>query len=198
MRIQGKLAYPWRRAALLRLRRSGRRRRIRESTTRLGPFKHPVDVTEIDVAMMRRAIELAGRAAAKGEVPVGAVIYRGSQILAEAFNLRESCSDPTGHAELLAIAAAGRALGQWRLTDCTLAVTLEPCPMCAGAMVNARLGRLIYGATDPKAGACHTLYSIPADERLNHRVEMIGGVLADQCGNLLSEFFRQRRHRPGL
>jgi tRNA(adenine34) deaminase len=151
------------------------------------------DVSEIDLAMMRRAIDLGRQAAALGEVPVGAVVYKGSEIIAEAYNLRESASDPTGHAELLAISAAGKKLGEWRLTDCSLAVTLEPCPMCAGAMVNARLGRVIYGATDPKAGACHTLYRIPTDTRLNHRVEMIGGVLADECGQLLKDFFKQRR-----
>jgi len=159
---------------------------------RLQTSRHP-DVSDIDLAMMQRAIELAGKAAALGEVPVGAVVYRGSKIIAEAFNLRESASDATGHAELLAISKAGRALGEWRLTDCSLAVTLEPCPMCAGALVNARLGRLIYGAADPKAGACHTLFEIPSDERLNHRVTMIGGVLADRCRKLLRDFFQQRR-----
>lgn len=152
-------------------------------------------VSEIDLAMMRRAIDLGRQAAAVGEVPVGAVVYKGSDIIAEAYNLRETESDPTGHAELLAISMAGKALGEWRLTGCSLAVTLEPCPMCAGAMVNARLGRVIYGATDPKAGACHTLYRIPIDARLNHRVEMIGGVLADDCAQLLKDFFKQRREQ---
>jgi tRNA(adenine34) deaminase len=145
------------------------------------------------MAMMRRAIGLAGKAAAIGEVPVGAVVYKGSKIIAEACNLREAHSDPTGHAELLAISQAGRSLGEWRLTECSLAVTLEPCPMCAGALVNARLGRLIYGATDPKAGAVHTLYKIPTDARLNHRVMVIGGVLAQECAKLLKTFFAQRR-----
>jgi tRNA(adenine34) deaminase len=164
----------------------------RTAPLRLHQDHHP-DVSQTDLAMMERAIELAGKAAAIGEVPVGAVIYRGSKIIAEGYNLRESECDPTGHAELLAISKAGRALGEWRLTDCTLAVTLEPCPMCAGALVNARLGRLIYGATDPKAGACHTLYTIPVDQRLNHRVTMIGGVLAARCQKLLKDFFQQRR-----
>lgn len=159
---------------------------------RLHSERHP-DVTDVDIEMMQRAIKLAKRAATIGEVPVGAVVYRGSKILAEGYNVRESASDPTGHAELLAISKAGKALGDWRLTDCSLAVTLEPCPMCAGALVNARLGRLIYGAADPKAGACHTLYEIPIDERLNHRVTMIGGVLANECRTLLREFFQQRR-----
>ena len=155
---------------------------------------HHADVTENDLVMMRRAIELGRQAAAAGEVPVGAVVYRGDEILAEAHNLRETASDPTGHAELLAISLAGKKLGEWRLSDCSLAVTLEPCPMCAGAMVNARIARLIYGATDPKAGACHTLYRIPTDARLNHRVDVYGGVLAEECGKLLTEFFKTRRH----
>ncbi len=162
------------------------------ATLRLHTGRHE-DVTEIDIAMMQRAIELARKAAAIGEVPVGAVVYRGEQILAEAYNLRETSNDPTGHAELLAISLAGKKRAEWRLTDCSLAVTLEPCPMCAGAMVNARLGRLIYGTTDPKAGACHTLYHIPTDSRLNHRVEVISGVMADQCAKLLTDFFQQRR-----
>lgn len=183
----------WAYLALPRLRRSGRRRRLREMTQlRLKTGRHP-DVTEIDIAMMQRAIELAHKAAAMGEVPVGAVVYKGERVLAEAFNLREAASDPTGHAELLAISKAGKSRGEWRLTDCSLAVTLEPCPMCAGALVNARLGRLIYGAADPKAGACETLYEIPIDERLNHRVTMIGGVMADECRKLLRDFFQQRR-----
>jgi tRNA(adenine34) deaminase len=150
-------------------------------------------VTDLDVAMMERAIELANQAAAIGEVPVGAVVYKGNQIVAEGYNLRESTNDPVSHAELLAMSRAGRALKEWRLTGCSLAVTLEPCPMCAGAMVNSRLDRVIYGATDPKAGACHTLYRIPSDSRLNHEVEVIGGVLASRCRKLLRDFFQHRR-----
>ena len=153
----------------------------------------PRGVNEIDLAMMSRAIELGKKAAAVGEVPVGAVVYKGNKIIAEGYNLREASNDPVGHAELLAMSAAGKKLGEWRLTDCTLAVTLEPCPMCAGAMVNARLGRVLYGATDPKAGACHTLYRIPTDSRLNHEVEVIGGVLASKCRQLLRDFFQHRR-----
>lgn len=159
---------------------------------RLQLERHP-DVTDVDIEMMQRAIKLAKKAATLGEVPVGAIVYKGSKVLAEGYNVRESASDPTGHAELIAISKAGKALGDWRLTDCSLAVTLEPCPMCAGALVNARLGRLIYGAADPKAGACHTLYEIPIDDRLNHRVAMIGGVLANDCRALLRDFFQQRR-----
>ncbi|MCP3903474.1 MAG: nucleoside deaminase [Planctomycetes bacterium] len=146
--------------------------------------------------MMERAIALAGEAAALDEVPVGAVVYRGDEVIAEGYNVRESAHDPVGHAELLAIARAGKALGAWRLAGCSLAVTLEPCPMCAGALVNARIERVLYGATDPKAGACDTLYQIPSDPRLNHEVEVIGGVLAERCGALLTEFFRRKRQRP--
>ncbi len=151
------------------------------------------DVSATDLAMMERAIALAAEAALRAEVPVGAVVYKGDRIIAEASNNREAAQDPVGHAELLAMSKAGKALGNWRLTDCTLAVTLEPCPMCAGAMVNARLDRVIYGADDPKAGACRTLFRIPTDERLNHRVTVIGGVLADQCQKQLREFFGRRR-----
>jgi tRNA(adenine34) deaminase len=150
-------------------------------------------VSDVDVRMMERAIRLARQAALDGEVPIAAIVYRGEEILAEAANNRERAADPTGHAEVVAIREAGRKLGEWRLDGCSMAVTLEPCPMCAGAAVNARLGRLVYGATDPKAGACETLYSIPSDVRLNHRVEMFGGVLANQCVELLRAFFRERR-----
>ena len=151
------------------------------------------NVSAIDLAMMERAIVLAPKAAAQGEVPVGAVVYRGEQILAEAANNREETRDPVGHAELLAMSQAGKVLGDWRLIDCTLAVTLEPCPMCAGAMVNARLSRVIYGASDPKAGACKTMFRIPTDKRLNHEVTVIDGVLAERCSNLLKDFFKRRR-----
>lgn len=162
------------------------------SQLRLAQTVHP-DVTEIDIAMMERAIVLASKAAAMDEVPVGAVVYRRDRIIAEACNLREKSKDPVAHAELLAISRAGRALGEWRLSDCSMAVTLEPCPMCAGAMVNARLGRVIYGASDPKAGACNTLFTIPTDKRLNHEVEVISGVLADRCAKLLKDFFQRKR-----
>ncbi len=150
-------------------------------------------VSDVDVRMMERAIQLARTAALNGEVPIAAIVYRGEEILAEAANNRERAADPTGHAEVVAIREAGRKLGEWRLNECSMAVTLEPCPMCAGATVNARIGRLIYGATDPKAGACETLYSIPSDPRLNHHVEMHGGVLAHRCVELLRAFFKERR-----
>ena len=152
-----------------------------------------VCATEVDVDMMKRAIELANRAAAMEEVPVGAVVYRGNEIVAEAHNNRESSADPTGHAELLAIRLASEKLDSWRLNDCSLAVTLEPCPMCAGAIVNSRIGRVVYGATDPKAGACESLYEITSDDRLNHQVNMVSGVLADECSKLLKDFFKERR-----
>ena len=159
---------------------------------RLIQEEHP-GLTAIDVAMMRRAIELARQAEAIEEVPIGAVVYRGEQIIAEAHNNRETTRDPVGHAELLAISRAGKILKDWRLSGCTLAVTLEPCPMCAGALVNARVERLIYGAQDPKAGACDSLYAITDDKRLNHRLTVFPGVLGDECGELLKAFFRRRR-----
>ena len=162
------------------------------SRLRLATRVHP-EFLPLDLRMMERAIDLARRAAAADEVPVGAVIYRGEEVVAEASNNREETGDPTGHAEVVALRLAGERLGTWRLDDCSMAVTLEPCPMCAGALVNARLGRLIYGASDPKAGACCTLFNIPEDHRLNHRVTMIGGVEEDRCAELLRSFFRRRR-----
>jgi len=143
--------------------------------------------------MMRRALALAHQAAEAGEVPVGAVVYCSDIVVSEARNDRESSLDPTGHAELLAIRRAAERLGRWRLNDCTMAVTLEPCTMCAGAMVNARLQRVVFGARDPKAGACGSLYLIPADRRLNHRVAVVEGVLERECGEVLTAFFRRRR-----
>jgi len=162
---------------------------------RSTPRAHPGtgQTTERDLRMMRRALELAQKSAAADEVPVGAVLYRGDQIIAEAHNLREAVNDPTGHAELVAIRSAAKALKTWRLSDCSLAVTLEPCPMCAGAIVQARVGRLVYGATDPKAGAVHTLYNLCTDRRLNHNVEIVSGVLANEASELLKAFFRRRR-----
>jgi tRNA(adenine34) deaminase len=150
-------------------------------------------VTATDVAMMERALMLARRAAEAGEVPVGAVVYRGTEIIAEAANTREFERDPCGHAEMLAIREAARKLGEWRLNDCSLAVTLEPCPMCAGAIVNARVGRVLYGAVDPKAGACESLYRITSDERLNHRPQMYSGLMSEQCAEVLRAFFRKLR-----
>jgi tRNA(adenine34) deaminase len=148
---------------------------------------------ELDRAMMGRALELARQAIDLGEVPVGAVIVRDGKIVAQAFNLRETLHDPTAHAERVAITLAGRALGSWRLDGCTLYVTLEPCAMCAGAVVLSRIDRLVYGAKDPKAGACASLYRLVSDPRLNHRAAITAGVLERECGEILSLFFQERR-----
>ena len=143
---------------------------------------------------MRAALAAARDAAAAGDVPVGAAAFTpDGRVLAAAGNRRERDGDPTAHAELLALRAAAAALGSWRLDDVTLAVTLEPCAMCAGAMVNARLGRLVFGAPDPKAGAAGSLYNLCADPRLNHELPVTRGVLADECGAVLVEFFAARR-----
>jgi tRNA(adenine34) deaminase len=153
----------------------------------------PQEGTDLDVRMMRRALDQARLAAGKGEVPVGAVIYRGDEVLAEAHNERELAQDPTGHAEMIAMRAAAKRLGSWRLDGCSLAVTLEPCPMCAGAMVNARLPRLVYGAADPKMGCVDTLYRLCSEPRFNHRLVVVRGVLAEECGAVLKAFFQARR-----
>src|SRR5271166_1392768 len=157
------------------------------------PLSPNLEADEFDHAMMERALDLARQAANLGEVPVGSVIVHDRKIVSQAFNLRETLQDPTAHAERLAITLAGRALGSWRLENCTLYVTLEPCPMCAGAIVQGRITRVVYGATDPKAGACDSLYRLVADPRLNHRAKVTAGVLAEECGALLSEFFQGRR-----
>lgn len=148
-----------------------------------------------DDLLMQEAITQARAALALDEVPIGCVIFHrpSESIIARAHNLRESRSDPTAHAEILAIRRAAAALDDWRLTDCTLAVTLEPCPMCAGAMVNARVGRLVYGCADPKAGAVRTLFQLCDDPRLNHRIEIASGILSDPCAQLLSDFFKAQR-----
>lgn len=153
--------------------------------------------TEMDSRMMSRAIVLAEEAARAGEAPIGAVAYEtaSGRVVAEARNTREGDADPCGHAELLAIRAAAAALGDWRLNECTMVVTLEPCCMCAGALVNARVGRVVFGAFDPKAGAVGSLMNLLADRRLNHRPVVIGGVEAEACGTLLREFFRSLRER---
>jgi tRNA(Arg) A34 adenosine deaminase TadA len=147
---------------------------------------------------MRRALDLARRAAQLGEVPVGAAVYEteSGRIVGEGFNRREIDQDPTAHAEVIAIREAAFTLGTWRLTGCTMAVTLEPCPMCAGLIVNARLGGLVYGASDPKAGAAGTLYDLTVDSRLNHCVVPVAGVLAAESAELLSGFFRALRSGP--
>ncbi len=147
----------------------------------------------LDENFMRRALELAREAEAAGEVPVGAVVVRDGEIVAEGWNRPISTCDPTAHAEIIALRAAGTALGTYRLLDTTLYVTLEPCPMCAGAMVHARVKRLVYGATDPRAGASGTVFNITQHPALNHRLECAGGVLAEECGTLLRDFFAARR-----
>ncbi len=146
-----------------------------------------------DQAMMRRAIELAQCAAELDEVPVGAVVCLENEIVGEGYNRRECDRDPLAHAEIIAIEAAARHLDRWRLSDCSIVVTLEPCPMCAGAIVNARIQRLVFGGRDAKAGAARSLYEITDDPRLNHRCEVTEGVLRDECVALLQEFFKAKR-----
>ena len=156
-----------------------------------------VQATETDVRMMRRAIELAREAASVGEAPVGALVYvtETGEVIGEGLNDRERAHDPAGHAEFHAIRAAAQHLGDFRLEGCTLVVTLEPCPMCAGLIVNARVDRLVYGATDPKAGACGSVLNVTEDARLNHRVTPIAGVLATESSELLKSFFRSLRNK---
>jgi len=144
---------------------------------------------------MALALEQAQQAARDGDVPVGAVLVAKGELLAIGRNLREVDQDPTAHAEIVALRAGAAARGNWRLGETTLYVTLEPCAMCAGALVNARVTRLVYGTTDPKAGAVTSLMALCTDSRLNHRLEVIGGVLAEPCGEILREFFRARRKR---
>ncbi len=153
--------------------------------------RHPFHVSHMEMAL-----EEARTALAEDEVPIGAVIVSAEQgVIARGHNQREQLVDPTAHAEMIAITQAAQALGSWRLEKCILYVTLEPCPMCAGAIVQARLPLVVYGAADPKAGACHTLYEITNDPRLNHRCEVIGGVLAERCAGILSDFFLSKRKR---
>ena len=143
---------------------------------------------------MQQALEVARNATWSGDVPVGAVVLDpGGELIATGQNAREAESDPTAHAEILAIRAAAKHLGSWRLDGCTLVVTLEPCTMCAGAVVLARLSRLVFGAYDPKAGAAGSLWDVVRDRRLNHRPEVVGGVLADESAELIRAFFRSRR-----
>jgi tRNA(adenine34) deaminase len=150
-----------------------------------------------DETYMRLALEEAAAAGNEGEVPIGAVVVCDGAVVARAHNRRENDRDPTAHAELLAIRAAADALGRWRLSDCTVYVTLEPCPMCAGAMHQARIARLVYGAPDPKAGAVGTLYDLSDDERLNHRFDVTTGVLAEESAALLRSFFGRLRKEGG-
>ena len=142
---------------------------------------------------MRLAIEEAHIAASEDEVPVGAVVVAGGRVIASGHNQREQLQDPTAHAEMIALTQAASSLGSWRLEGCLLYVTLEPCPMCAGGILQARVPGVVWGAADPKAGAVQSLYTLFEDRRLNHRVEHLGGVLAEECGQLLSDFFRRKR-----
>ena len=143
---------------------------------------------------MRAAIEAARTADENGDVPIGAVISCNGRIVAKAWNQKEQLRDPTAHAEIIALTQASAALNGWRLSGCTIYVTLEPCPMCAGALVMARIDRLVYGCDDPKAGACGTLYNIVNDGRLNHKLDLTAGVLAGECRDQLQQFFRNRRN----
>jgi tRNA(adenine34) deaminase len=144
---------------------------------------------------MREALAEADQARARGEVPVGAVAVHGGRVIGRGHNLRETARDPSAHAELIAMRAAAAYLGSWRLVNVDVYVTLEPCPMCAGALVNARVTRLVYGADDPKAGAVRTLYQLLEDPRLNHRVEVVRGVLSDDCAASLRHFFAEIRRK---
>jgi len=150
-------------------------------------------INEKDNQFMKLAIEQAGIAQENGDVPIGAVIIHNGQIIGKAYNQREQLQDPTAHAEIIALTQAAAAMESWRLEGCTMYVTLEPCPMCAGALVLARIDRLVYGCDDPKTGAVKSLYNIVTDGRLNHRIEVTSGVLADECSKILQDFFQKKR-----
>jgi tRNA(adenine34) deaminase len=147
----------------------------------------------VDERWMRRALLLAENAAEADEAPIGCVIVQGDRLIGEGYNLRESLKDPTAHAEMIAITQAAQSLEDWRLERCTLYVTLEPCPMCAGAILQARVPRIVFGAVDPKAGAVESVFRLLSDARLNHRCRIVGGVLAEPCGAILTEFFAAKR-----
>jgi tRNA(adenine34) deaminase len=152
-----------------------------------------INITKQDEQFMGVAIEAAKIAEENGDVPIGAVIVYKDQIIAKAYNQREQLKDPTAHAEIIALTQAAAYLESWHLNGCTMYVTLEPCPMCAGALVLARIDRLVYGCDDPKTGACKSLYNIVQDDRLNHRLEVTSGVLQEQCREQLQQFFARRR-----
>ena len=176
-----------------------------ETRTRRDFESPPLPVSHSPILMpsheffMQQALREAQVAFEQDEVPIGAVVVQhdsltgDDRVIGVAHNQRELLRDPTAHAEMIAITQAAEALGNWRLDGCTLYVTLEPCPMCAGAIIQARLPLVVYGCTDPKAGACHTLYQITNDPRLNHRAQVVGGVLADRCAAVLSDFFASKR-----
>lgn len=142
---------------------------------------------------MRLALKQAEKASDLDEVPIGAIIVRNGEVLALAHNEKELCQDPTSHAEIVAIRKAAEQIGHWRLTDCTLYVTLEPCPMCAGAIIQARIKHLVYGASDPKGGAVESVVSLLNEKAWNHKVEITAGVLGEDCANLLTQFFKEKR-----
>ena len=167
----------------------------RLATDEKGAIARVGAATADDERYMRLALAEAQAAADEGEVPIGAVVVCDGVVVARAHNRRETDADPSAHAEFAAMVAASRALGRWRLTGCTVYVTLEPCLMCAGLMVNARVDRCVYGATDPKGGALGTLYDVSHDPRLNHEFEVTPGVLADEAADLLRTFFRARRKK---
>ena len=149
--------------------------------------------TDDDIRFMQAAIRQAYIAQENGDVPVGAVIVHQDKIIAKTYNQRQLLNDPTAHAEILALTSASQYLSSWRLHGCTIYVTLEPCSMCAGALVLARMDRLVFGCHDPKTGACGSIYNIVQDERLNHSLDIRDGVLEDDCSQMLSDFFQQRR-----
>ncbi len=148
-----------------------------------------------DDDFMLEALVEAKKAMERDEVPIGAVVVRDGKIIARGYNQKVMHHNTILHAEVVALQEAMQVLGDWRLNDCTLYVTLEPCPMCAGACINARVGRIVFGAYDPKAGCCGTLYNLPVDSRFNHRADVVGGVLAKECGQILSDFFAKRRQK---
>lgn len=162
----------------------------------IQPNGEPV-VDSSDEQYMRKAIDAAMIAEENGDVPIGTIIVYQNKVIGRAWNQREQLTDPTAHAEIIALTQAASSIGSWRLHGCTIYVTLEPCPMCAGALVLGRLDRLVYGCPDPKTGACGSLYDIVRDERLNHRLEVTSGVLADDCAAPLQTFFRHRRNNGG-
>lgn len=146
-----------------------------------------------DYYFMKKALEQAKRAYMIGEVPVGAVVVKDGAIISRGYNMRETKKDPTAHAELIAMKSAAKKLNSWRLSGCTLYVTLEPCPMCSGVIINSRIDKVVFGAYDAKAGCCTTLYHLCNDERFNHRAQILGGVMQESCAEILSNFFKEKR-----
>lgn len=154
-----------------------------------------MEQTEKDIIFMKRALQEAKKAQQIGEVPIGAVIVKNEEIIASGYNEREKTQRSTTHAELIAIEEACETVGSWRLEECTLYVTLEPCPMCAGAVIQSRIARVVYGAADPKAGCCGTLMNLIQDERFNHRAALTSGIMEEEAGRLLTDFFRSLREK---